>query len=158
VSDASDSDNNIVYAYSSSLALLLIRVPSSFVMLQLQMDLLLVVCGYSPVENHPTAHTPPHSVVAPAAVALGSSSPVEEASTPSDVTDGERKEDDGADSPGIFGNNRIRDEEGDRDGDILRLRKKGVGFSGYRTSSGSTSPKDNANNHISSYGAAGKSQ
>ena len=81
------------------------------------MDLLLVVCGYSPVENHPTAHTPPHSGVAPAAVALGASSPVDEASTPSDVTDGERKEDDGADSPGILGNNRIRDEEGDREGD-----------------------------------------
>jgi hypothetical protein len=26
------------------------------------MDLLLAVCGYSPVENHPTAHTPPHAV------------------------------------------------------------------------------------------------
>ena len=24
-----------------------------------QMDLLLTVCGYSPLENHPTAHTPP---------------------------------------------------------------------------------------------------
>ena len=23
------------------------------------MDVLLVVCGYSPIENHPTAHTPP---------------------------------------------------------------------------------------------------
>ena len=85
---------------------------------------------------------------------------MDEASTPSDVTDGERKEDDGADSPGILGNNRIRDEEADKDGDILRLRKKekGVEFSGYRTSAGSTSLKDNANNHISSYGAAGKSQ
>lgn len=160
MSDAFDSENNIVYAYSSSLVLLLVRVPSSFLIFQPQMDLLLVVCGYSPVENHPTAHTPPHSGVAPAAVALGASSPVDEASTPSDVTDGERKEDDGADSPGILGNNRIRDEEADKDGDILRLRKKekGVEFSGYRTSAGSTSPKDNANNHISSYGAAGKSQ
>lgn len=28
------------------------------------MDLLLVVCGYSPLENHPTAHTPPLPVAA----------------------------------------------------------------------------------------------
>ena len=33
------------------------------------MDLLLAVCGYSPVENHPTAHTPPHAVPVPVLLA-----------------------------------------------------------------------------------------
>ena len=151
------ADIIIVLVYSFFLTSLLVFAFSSLFILSTKMDLLLVVCGYSPIENHPTAHTPPHTGLSLPDIPNRTSSLVEEASTPSDVTDGERKDDEGGDSPGASGSDRNGD--GDGDGGILRLRKKekGVDFSEHH-SAGSTSLKADTNTHISSYQAASKSQ
>lgn len=117
------------------------------------MDLLRVVCGYSPLENHPTAHTPPHTGLSLPVIPRSASSPVEEASTPSDVTDGERKEDDEGDSPGASERNRYRN--GDGDGGTLRLRRKEKEAELpdiHRA--GSIGIQNDTNTHISSYDAA----
>ena len=117
------------------------------------MDLLRVVCGYSPLENHPTAHTPPHTGLSLPVIPRSASSPVEEANTPSDVTDGERKEDDEGDSPGASERNRYRN--GDGDGGTLRLRKKEKGAELpdiHRA--GSIGLQNDTNTFISSYEAA----